>query len=46
MLRREDGARFEASIQGTEDGSQATFLVICDAGNETLTETDTEPFSD
>lgn len=46
MLKRVDGARFEATIQKTEKGSQASFLVICDAGNETLTETDIQLFAD
>jgi hypothetical protein len=46
VLKREDGARFEATIQDTEDGPQASFLLICDVGNETLTETDIQVFCD
>jgi hypothetical protein len=47
MLTREDGARFKATIQKTDDGPQASFIVICDVGNETLTETgDIQLFSD
>jgi hypothetical protein len=39
-LLASDGARFEARIQATREGPQASFQVLCDVGNSTLSETD------
>jgi hypothetical protein len=40
MLKREDGARFNATIQTTSDGHQAAYVVSLQAEDHTLTETD------
>jgi hypothetical protein len=45
MLKREDGARFEATIQTTSDGPQAAYVVGLQADDHTLTETDVQLFA-
>lgn len=43
-LKAEDGANFGAVIQKTDQGSQASFLVTLDVGNNTFTESDVQLF--
>jgi hypothetical protein len=45
MLKREDGARFKATIQTTSDGPEA-YVVSLQADDHTLTETDVQQFAD
>jgi hypothetical protein len=45
MLKRKDGARFEATIKTTSDGPQAAYVVSLQADDHTLTETDVQLFA-
>jgi hypothetical protein len=45
ILCAEDGAQFGATIQRTEDGPQASYLVTLDVGNTTKTERDLRQFA-
>jgi hypothetical protein len=40
----EDGSSFIATIQATPEGPQASFLIKCESGGTTLTETDIQLF--
>jgi len=44
MLLAEDGSSFIATIQATPEGPQASFLIKCESGGTTLTETDIQLF--
>ena len=43
-LLAEDGAQFSATIQRTEDGPQASYLVVGDEGDWTQTQSDMRMF--
>jgi hypothetical protein len=44
MLLAEDGSSSIATIQATPEGPQASFLIKCESGGTTLTETDIQLF--
>ena len=44
VLLAEDGAQFSATIQRTEDGPQAAYLVVGDKGDWTRTQSDMRLF--
>ena len=43
-LLAEDGARFTATIKRTEDGPQACYRVVFDAGEQSMEESDIRVF--